>query len=232
MSDEDADEEAFREMAAFEAQFPLEAFAGVAEALRVAPEPEALSTLRLWLLPEFYFFFVTCPGGEPSRDERIGQLEKLRDAATALLKYARITGGLTRTLREAAAGTTRDDQFKATVQRLAGEADEKIQRLRSSRGRAGRPRKDAFRQLAADLVRVYEKMIGEEAREPQWKGGSRYGGDFYEFLVAVERCLRTSLPEVRDELPVSSGAIGDGLRRHWASIREMAGEKSLPSKTQ
>jgi hypothetical protein len=58
---EDADEEAFREMAAFEAKFPLEAFSGVAKALRVDPEPETLSTLRLLLLPEFYFFFVTLP---------------------------------------------------------------------------------------------------------------------------------------------------------------------------
>jgi hypothetical protein len=65
--------------------------------------------------------------------------------------------------------------------------------------------------------------------EPQWKGGSTYGGDFYDFVVAVERCLRTCLPEVRDELPVSSSAIGDGLRRHWASIREMAGDLRLLS---
>jgi hypothetical protein len=149
------------------------------------------------------------------------------------LKSVRITGGLTRTLYEAADGAERGDDYKAAVRRLADEADEKIQRLRLSRGRAGRPPKDAFWQLAADLVRVYERLTGKEAKKPQWKGGSKYGGDFYDFVIAVERCLRAALPQVRDELPVSSpSAVGDGLRKKWIAIRKMAGEKPPPNKTQ
>jgi hypothetical protein len=223
---EDADEEAFqKEMAAFEAQFPLEAFSEVAGALRVDPEPETLSTLRLLLLPEFYFFFVTCPGGESSREERIRQLEKLRDTATDLLKYARITGGLSRTLREAAVGAARDDQFKATVQRLADEADEKILRLRSSRGRAGRPPKNSFRQLSADLIRVYENLTGQEAQEPDWQS-------FSVFAAAAGRCLRTYLPGVQKELPGSPSAFRDTVREVWASRGKAETEKFLPLKIQ
>jgi hypothetical protein len=206
----------------------------VAEALRSAPEPQVLSTLRSWLLPEFYFFFLSCAGEEPTREEKIGQLEKQRDAATALLRSIRITGGLTRTLREVADGTGAEkrEEFRATLKRLADEADEKIQRLRTSSGQAGRPPKNAFRQLAADLARVYKRLTGEEAKQPQWKGGSKYGGEFYDFMIAVERCLRTCLPEVRDELPKSSSAVGDGLRKKWTSIRKMAGEKPPANKTQ
>jgi hypothetical protein len=230
MTDEDPEEEAFRDdMAAFRARLPPEAFVGVAEALRAAPEPEVLSMLRSGPLPEFYFFFINCPGEGPTREERIRQLEEPRNAAMTLLK----SGGLSRrTLREVAGGIAPDDRLEAALKRLAAEVDEKIRRLRSSRGRAGRPSKDAFRQLSAGLVRVYERLTGEEAEQPQWKGGSKYGGDFYDFVVAVERCLRTCLPEVRDELPVSSSAIGYALKRHWTSIREMAGEKPPLNKTQ
>ena len=168
MSHGDADEEAFPdEMAAFEARFPPEAFAGVAAALRSAPEPQVLSTLRSWLLPEFYFFFISCPGEEPSRQEKIRQLEEQRDAATALLRSLKITGSLARTLREVAegAGAEKHEEFRATLKRLADEADAKIQRLRSSRVRAGRPRKDAFRHLSADLIRVYENLTRKVVQE-------------------------------------------------------------------
>jgi hypothetical protein len=75
MSDEDPSEAALQEeiaeLEAFEAQFKAADFAGVAEALRLAPEPETLSCLRRWLLPEFRFFIACCPGVQLSRDERI-----------------------------------------------------------------------------------------------------------------------------------------------------------------
>jgi hypothetical protein len=234
MTDEDPEEEAFRDdMAAFRARLPPEAFEPIAVALGKSTVPQSLNAVREWLLPEFYFFFINCPGEEPSREERIRQLEELQRATTALLKSVRITGGLTRTLCEAADGAERGDDYKAAVRRLADEADEKIQRLRLSRGRAGRPPKDAFWQLAADLVRVYERLTGKEAKKPQWKGGSKYGGDFYDFVIAVDRCLRAALPQVQDELlVVSPGAIGDGLRKKWTAIRKIAGEKLLRSETQ
>jgi hypothetical protein len=221
MTDEDAEEEAFREVAAFRARFPLEAFAGVAEALRLAPEPQVLSTLRNWLLPEFYFFFINCPGEEPTREERIGQLEVMRHAATALLRSIRITGGLTRTLREVAdgAGAEKREEFRATLKQLAGEADAKIQRLRSSRGRAGRPRKDAFRHLSADLIRVYENLTRKVVQEADWES-------FYRFATAAGRCLRTCVREVDAELPNSSRAMREGLREVWNS--EVIRKRKIP----
>jgi hypothetical protein len=233
MSDEDADEEAFREeMSAFEARFRLEAFAGVAEALGLGSELETLSWLRRLFLPEFRFFVESCPAENLPREERIARLEKLRDAASAVQSSLGPGGARTLLPRRYFSPEVVSDQFRATLRALAGAADTQIQRLHSSRGRGGRPRKDAFWELSADLVGVYETLTGKKAKEPQWKGGSKYGGDFYEFVVAVEHCLRTCLPEVRDDLPVTSSALGDGLRRHWTSIREMAGEKLPQRKTQ
>ena len=205
MSDQHTGDEASHDDPHWEAFvdcFPPEAFAGVAEGLGAEPRPKVLSVLRSWLLPEFYLFLFNCPGGEMSREERVRRLEERRDAAVTLLKSGSLSS--TMTLEEALAGATPDNRLEAALQGIADQASEKIRRLRSSRGRAGRPRKDAFLQLAADLARVYKRLTGEEAKEPQWKGGSTYGGDFYDFVIAVERCLRDRVPGVRDELPVSS----------------------------
>jgi len=184
-----------------------EAFKGVAEALDLPPELKYLSALRSWLLPEFYFFFVNCPGKEASRDERMRRLEERRNAATTLLK----SGGLsTRTLRQVMAGIAGDDQFEISLRRLANEADEKIQRLRSSRGRAGRPPKNAFRQLGKDLIRVYGEIEGAPSDELDWDR-------FYRFAASGCRCLRTCLPAVDAALPRSSRALRDDLRQIWKS---------------
>jgi hypothetical protein len=223
MSDE-TDQSDIADLEAFEARFPPEVFAGVAEALRLPPEPETLSWLRCLLLPEFRFFVALCPGEKLSRDERIARLEKLRDAATALLASLRPARSLLP--RKYLGPELLSDQFRATVRSLADETARQLQRQHSSRGPAGRPAKSAFRQLTADLARVYKCVTGKDATRPDWKGGSKYGGKFYEFVAAVEQCLRSVFtdPEVLDQLPDTQAAIGDGLRKNWGEIQKLAGE--------
>jgi hypothetical protein len=229
MSDQDAGDEASRDqiadLEAFEARFPPKAFAGVARALGLPRDPRELSSLRCSLIEPFRFFYEGC-GEEPTRAERVAGLCKLRDAARILLRLDPVDGdawaGLTRQTYRA----SWDAQFRATLQRVAKEADEGLQR---HRGRPGRPRKDAFRQLCADLIRVYEHFTGQEADRPNWLGGDKYRGAFYEFAVAVEQCLRAGFSEgkreVLKQLPVSVGAVGDGLWKHWTKIRQAAEEK-------
>ncbi|HKM71337.1 MAG TPA: hypothetical protein VJX94_15005 [Stellaceae bacterium] len=225
MSDPDGDDEWIKDRIAFEARFPLAAFEPIAKALRKSTGPRSLQALRGWLLPHFYFLHLNCTGNEPTRDERIKGLIKLREAATTLISSAGI-GGIWMELTGGVLKAAWDGQFKATVQRLADEADEQIRKL-SKPDRGGRPSKDAFRQLSSDLVRVYEGLKGEPARKPHWIAGSVYGGDFFEFAEAVWCCLRTHLPDVQNELPGTASALGDGLRRNWVSIRKQAGEKPL-----
>jgi hypothetical protein len=236
MPDEEGDDTAFQEMMeekeAFEARFPPEGFAGVAEALGWHPDQETLAAIRTRLLPGFYFFFVSTEGTVPSRDDRVKRLSEVRDAAAALLSLVRRYGGLIDfwSVLDLAAW---DEKSRTTVERLIEGADAEIRKLLSSRGRGGRPPKDQFRQLAADLVRAYERLTNSEATKPEWSGGSKFDGKFYEFAVAAERCFRVKVSEreVLKELPATSAALGDGLRKHWPSIREMAREKLKIRKT-
>lgn len=234
MPDEDGDDAAFQiaHQLAFEERFSPEAFAVVAEALGLPTEAEILAGVRRLLLDKFYFFFMSIEGMGFSRDQRVKRLEDLRDAAASLLRSVRQHGGFwePRLVLDKAVW---DEKVGTTVRRLVEGADVQILKLLSSRGRGGRPPKDQFRQLAADLVRVYERITNSEAKRPDWIGGSKYGGNFYKFAVAAERCLRANIsePEVLKVLPVSAAAIGDGLRSHWTSIRELSGEKPSLYKT-
>jgi hypothetical protein len=202
-------------------------FEGVAQALGQPSDPETLSSLRRSLIEPFYFFYLGS-GDKPSRAERMEGLSELRDAARILLRLDRLSGNAWAALTRQTFRAIWDEQFRATLQRVADDADRGIRRYRASKGKAGRPRKAAFWQLSADLIRLYERSPGQKAARPNWIGGSRHGGEFYEFVVAVWRCLRAvfSEPQILRELPDNPDAIGDGLRKHWAKIRRMVGEKS------
>src|SRR5437899_6485064 len=94
MSEGDRDEEAWRlEMAAFEARFPLEAFAPIARALGKHATPQNLEALRSWLL-RYFDLLSSSTTEEPSREERKKSFVELREAATTLLKSVRVGGGL------------------------------------------------------------------------------------------------------------------------------------------
>jgi hypothetical protein len=212
MSDEDPSEAALQEeiaeLEAFEAQFKAADFAGVAEALRLAPEPETLSCLRRWLLPEFRFFIACCPGVQLSRDERIRRLQTLHDAATTLLSSIGPGGAWSLLSRKFLDPDLLSDRFSATVRSLADEATAQIRRLRASRDQAGRPRLEAFRQFGEDLIRVY-RTIGEKTSvASDWD-------DFYRFARAACRCLERSMPAVVTDFPTSSRAMRDHLREVW-----------------
>lgn len=220
MPDADSDNSAFQELMAekeaFEARFPAEAFVGIAEALRLRPGPQILAGLRRSLLKSFYFFYVSSSGETPSRDDWICALTDMRDAARALLKslpYRLV-------LMTAASGGEDDplfyEKFRVSIRLIAERAEASIAKLRSERGVGGRPRKE-FWQLGADLVRVYRKWTNKQADKPRWVGGSKYAGDFYDFVVAVTKCLRANLSErqLLTNLPDNPSSIGDGLRKRW-----------------
>lgn len=214
MSDEDADEAAIREQIAFYARFPLEAFEPIAHALGKSVRPQSLEAARDWLLPCFDFAFGgrgKSRGKKRTRDDQIKTLVKLRDAATTLLK-----SGLWRHLPLDVVEAASDRQFKATLERLADAAQAQIDML-SRPGRSGRPAKNAaFRELAQDLVRIYEHIAQKKAGKPYWLPDSRtYGGHFYRFAVAIWRCLHDCLPEVRGYLPETEGALAEELRNRW-----------------
>src|SRR5262249_11032127 len=101
--------------------------------------------------------------------------------------------------------------------------DAQIQLL-SRLGRTGRPAKNAaFRELTPELVRIYEHLAETKAKRPNWRGDSGlYGGAFYDFAVAVWRCLYDCLPEVRDALPTTTAALAEELKNHWP--KKHAGE--------
>jgi hypothetical protein len=215
---ETASQDAIADLEAFEAQFAPADFAGVAEALRLPPEPETLSWLRRLLLPEFRFFVELCPGEKLSRDERVARLEKLRDAGTALLASL----GPARSLlpRKYLGPELLSDQFRATVRSLTDDAAMQIRRLRASRDQAGRPRLEAFRQLGEDLTLAYRMIEAKTEVALDW-------GDFYRFAVAACRCLKTCVPAVVADFPKSPRAMRDNLREVW-NTKYSLNEKSLP----
>jgi len=220
MSDPDGDDEWIEHRLALEARFPPEAFKPIANALGKSVVPRSLETLQNWLLHDFDRFRAATGKG-PSRAERIKSLEELRDAATTLLASVGVLGlwwGLG--LVEA----TADGQFKATVQRLADAADAEIRCL-SRLGRTGRPAKNAaFRELTPELVHIYEHIAQKKAGKPYWLPDSRaYGGEFHRFAVAVWRCLYDHLPEVRNALPKTEGALAKELQAHWPKEDTAAG---------
>jgi hypothetical protein len=218
----DPDDESIEHLAAFEARFPLDAFEPIARTLGKNVDQASLSALRHWLLP-YFDFYADSTGKEPSRAERIQSLEAVRDAATTLLKFTAI-GWLTRPTIEAVS----NQQFTATVRRLAEEAQAGIQKLRKL-GRTGRPAKNTgFRDLVPHLVHVYEHLTKTKAGKPYWLPDSRaYGGAFYLFAVAIWRCIRDCLPEARNALPKSKMALAEELKDHWSKDHNAKGEKVL-----
>jgi hypothetical protein len=213
MSEEDRDEEAWWDEIG--ARFPLEAFEPIAKALGKRATPQNLEALRSWLRP-YFDLWPSNTTEEPSREERKKSFVELREAATTLLKSVRVGGGLWRELPVNVVMAAWDQQFEATVQGLADAADRRIKEL-SELGRTGRPAKNAtFRELTPELVHAYEHLVNGKAKKPSWRGDSgMYGGAFYDFAVAVWRCLHLHLPEVRGALPASEAALAEELKNHW-----------------
>jgi hypothetical protein len=224
MSDPDGDDEWIEDRIAFEARFPLEAFEPIAKALGKSTEQRSLEALRSWLLPDFNLFYMSCVGIEPSRNDRLNGLKELRDAAAvvnASLRPGGIRKDLPWDLLKAA-----NAQFRGLVERLGQAADAEAQRLAATPSRRGRPPNLAFRELACELVRVYERVTGHEAVKPHWLRDSRmYGSEFYSFAVAVWGCLRDGLPEAQCALPKSKGALAEALQDHWPKDRTATGGK-------
>ena len=155
--------------------------------------------MRGWLLPEFYYLFKVVPSKEPTRQERIRRLKKLREAATTL--HALLTSfdalwwdlplglldpndldasGVDEDLDASAGGRTR---FVASLKLLADTAAGRIEELTAEQARKGRPAKNApFRELTPRLVRQYERFTKQPAGPPNWIPNSgiwRGKGSFY-----------------------------------------------------
>jgi hypothetical protein len=231
MSEDDAsahEQQALEDLAvrqeAFEARFPAEAFKGIAKALKIRPAQEHLSRLRGWLLPEFYYLYMGVPGKEPTREEQIRRLKKLREAATTLHSSITIIENVwpLNLIGPDGPFATDDitDQFTSTLQILADTAAGEIEKLASRKSRRGRPPKnEPFRQLIPRLVRKYERWTKEPADCPYWlpdSGVYSSKGSFYRFALAVWRCLQDNLPdEALAAIPSTEGGLAEELRKHW-----------------
>src|SRR5262249_28101869 len=141
---------------AFEARFPLKAFEPIAQALGKTAAPQNLKALQGWLLPDFNLFCMSCTGNEPSRNDRLRGLKKLRDATkvvNASLRRGGVWLDLPWDLLKAA-----DAQFRSLVERLGQAADAEAQRLSATSSRRGRPPKLAFHEFGRELVGIYERV--------------------------------------------------------------------------
>ena len=205
---------------AFEARFPPEAFGPIFQALNVEPTPEN----RFAILDCLEQSFSGKPVKKPSVAERRKELKGLRDALALVLRAAHRPPGaafLPWTLGDL---VDKKEKFAATLQRLHRGVAEQLRKLEVKPARRGPKPKTIFRDFTPDLVWVYEKLTGEEAKKPYWLDDSaRYGGAFYLFAVAVWECLRERLPQLKDALPDSEVAVAQELRRHWPSEGTTAG---------
>jgi len=214
---EDASFEAeIAEQDAFWERFPPEAFAKIAASIGLAPEPDILSQLRRSLFHPFYSFYVSSSGRSRSREEWISGLREMRVAARKLLKSLRYRLALV-TIGSAEDDPLFDPNFRGNVRSIAERAEKKIGELRSKPpGKGGRPRTE-FWEILPDLVREYRRFTDKKATKPRWVGGSKYAGEFYDFVVAVTDCLRMIIneSEILNNLPDNASAVGDGLRKRW-----------------
>jgi hypothetical protein len=101
--------------------------------------------------------------------------------------------------------------------------DEQLHELEAVPARRGPKPKTTFRDFTPDLIWLYEKMAGKEAKKPQCLIGNIYSGEFYSFSVAVWGCLREHLPQLKDALPGSEGALAQELQDHWPREGTKAG---------
>jgi hypothetical protein len=208
MSDEDPEEEAYRErMAAFEARLPLEAFEPIAVGLQKSTDPQSLNALRGWLLEDFYLFCSGRTENPRTRIKRKRDMTKRSKAAAALL--ASIKGGSFHHRLPDVFDEPFWMRFTAVLERWANPA--------SIRPRGRRRPLDPFRKdLVPSLIWVYEHITRERAGKPYWLPDSGvYGGKFYRFACAVRHCLHDCVPEVRTGLPSSDGALAQELQDHW-----------------
>lgn len=214
---EEAERGADPEREEFEARFPPDAFEPVVKALGFRPTSENLEALKGWLMPHLDQSYSGSVVKRPSRKDGITKLAKLRDAL-ALVGDASLsrsgTAALPWTVGDLIDGA--DEKFAATVRRLQQGVEKRLQDLQGTPGRRGPKPKSAFRDFAPDLIWIYEGMTGSEAKKPHWLPDSgTYGGEFYRFAGAVWKCVRTYLPEHKDILPTSEGALAQELQEHW-----------------
>jgi hypothetical protein len=219
MSDSDSEEaerQADAEREAFEACFPPKAFEPIVRALNVPPTPENISAIRGWLMPYLEQSFSRNVVKEPSVTERRKELTRLRDALALVWHASRRRHGsasLPWTLGDLGDGVP--ENFVAVLQRLHRRVDEQLHELEAVPARRGPKPRTTFRDSTPDLIWLYEKMAGKEAKKPQWLVGNIYSGEFYSFSVAVWGCLREHLPQLKDALPGSEGALAQQLQDHW-----------------
>jgi hypothetical protein len=228
MPDDDGDDAAFQaeiaERAAFETRFPPEAFEPIARALNVPPTPENISAIRGWLMPDLEQSFSGKVVKEPTVPERRKELRRLRDALAMVWHASHRQHGsasLPWTLRDLGDGVP--ENLVAVLQRLHRRVDEQLRELEAVPARRGPKPKTTFRDFTPDLIWLYEKMAGKEAKKPQWLVGNIYSGEFYSFSVAVWKCLRERLPQLKDALPDSEGALAQQLQDHWPKEGTKAG---------
>jgi hypothetical protein len=226
MSDSDSEEaerQADAEREAFEACFPAEAFEPIVRALNGAPTPENISVVRGWLMPYFEQSFSGNVVKEHAVTERRKELKRLHDALALVSRASgrgRGAGSLPWSLGDLGDGVSA--KFIATLQRLHRRVGEQLQELSAPARRGPKP-KTTFRDFTPDLIWLYEKMAGKEAKKPQWLVGNIYIGEFYSFSVAVWGCLREHLPQLKDALPGSEGALAQELQDHWPREGTKAG---------
>jgi hypothetical protein len=173
--------------------------------------------VRNEILSLLYQSFPVSPWKEPSRRARTAKVRRLRDAL-ALVRDAIPPRGsimdLPWTVGDTADGSV--EQFRATISRLYQGVDEKLRRLEATPTHRGPNPKTAFRDFTPDLIWIYEKMTGRQAKKPYWRDDSgNYGGQFYRFAVAVWQAIRSCLPSYMDALPRSEGALAQELQDHW-----------------
>jgi hypothetical protein len=224
----EAERQADAQPEAFEAHFQPEAFKPALQALGFSPTSENLGTIRDWLMPCLDQWFSGSVVKKPSRAERITKMKKLRDAL-ALVRDAShprdIAASLPWTLGDVSSGA--DEDFVATVRRLHQGVEQRLHDLAATPDRRGRRSKNTFRDFIPDLIWVYEGVTAREARKPHWlRHSGIFGGDFYRFAVAVWECLRQRLPQFKDALPDSEGALGQSLRKHWPKRTRLQGKNS------